>query len=68
MFDFVYNECLYDGNGRKTPKYKNKCEKQGKIPCLVTLPSPRLRDVKNGNKIQFCLLLSKNSFSLEWVK
>ena len=30
---------LYAGNGRKTPKYV-QYEKQGKIPRLVTLPSP----------------------------
>ena len=31
---------LYNGNGRKTPKYKNECQNQGKIPRLVALPSP----------------------------
>ena len=33
---------LYDGNGRKTPKYVQT--KKGKIPLLVALPpTPRLR-------------------------
>ena len=33
---------LYDGNGRKTPKYTETKTKE-KIPCLVALPSPRLQ-------------------------
>ena len=33
---------LYDGDGRKTPKYKN--ENKEKILRLVTLPSPRLQN------------------------
>ena len=36
---------LYDGDGRKTPKYtKNEYENQGKISRLVALPSPCLRN------------------------
>ena len=32
---------IYDGDGRKTPKYENEYENQGKkIPRLVALPSP----------------------------
>ena len=30
---------LYDEDGRKTPKYKNECENQGKIPSLIAIPS-----------------------------
>ena len=37
---------LYDGEGRKTPKYKN--ENKEKIPRLVSLPSPRLQ---NGGRL-----------------
>ena len=37
---------LYDGDGRKTPKYKN--EKKIKIPRLVTLASLRLQ---NGGRL-----------------
>ena len=41
---FIYKNVIYDEDGRKTPKYKRENEKQGKIPRLVALPSPRLRN------------------------
>ena len=39
---------IYDGNGRKTPKYVQTKTKE-KIPHLVALPYPRLR--KNGGRL-----------------
>ena len=34
----LFTKMLYDGDGRKTPKYKN--ETKEKIPRLVALPPP----------------------------
>ena len=38
----LFTKMLYDGEGRKTPKY-TKDETKEKIPRLVALPIPRLR-------------------------
>ena len=42
-----FQKMLYDGDGRKNPKYKN--ENKEKIPRLVTLPSSRLQ---NGGRLK----------------
>ena len=39
---------IYDGNGRKTPKYVQKKTKE-KIPRLVALPSPPVYE--NGSRL-----------------
>ena len=38
----LFTKMLYDGDGRKTPKY-TKDETKEKIPHLFALPTPRLR-------------------------
>ena len=38
----LFTKMLYDGDGRKPPKY-TKDETKEKIPRLVAFPSPRLR-------------------------
>ena len=38
----LFTKMLYDGDGRKSPKY-TKDETKEKIPRLVALPSSRLR-------------------------
>ena len=35
---YLLRNVIYDGDGRKTTKYKNEYENQGKIPRLFSLP------------------------------
>ena len=51
---------LYDGDGKKTPKYKNKNKE--KIPRLVNLLSPRLFSSARKHRKQAGPTLSGRGF------
>ena len=52
----LLTKILYDGDGRKTPKYK-KDETKEKIPHLVALPSPL--STKWRTTVFWCLKTSR---------